>query len=278
MENLSKSIVIPTDFTVVAEYAIESAIPYAKVSNNGIVLLHIVKKSSEIPSATVKVELEAANMAKKYGVRFNGIVREGSIFSTIGEIVSELEASLVLMGTHGIKGMQKLTGSWALKVIITSKVPIIVVQQPPKKSSVDRIVFPIDYKRENREKISWAYYVAKMFDSKVYVFRTEHSKDKKLEHGVRANMIFTEKFMRSKSIQYETATAKGHSSFAQETLQYAESVNADMILITTTKGISTLDFVLGTVEEDLIANSANIPIMCVNPRKGKIGGFSATGG
>ena len=280
MENLSKPIVIPTDFTVVAQYAIESAAPFARMSNTGIVLLHIVKRISDIPDAKLKVDKEAEEASIKYGVQVRGEVREGSIFSTIGETVSELDASLVIMGTHGIKGMQKLTGSWALKVIVTSKIPIIVVQNAPKKTTVDRIVFPIDYKQENREKIGWAYFVAKLFNSKIFIFRTPRYRDKKLENGVKANQLFTEKFMRSKEIAYEVATGKksGSTAFAKEMLQYAEDVNADLILITTTKGISTLDYVMGTVEEAILVNDASIPIMCVNPRKRKVGGFSATGG
>ncbi|MDR1171953.1 MAG: universal stress protein [Bacteroidales bacterium] len=278
MENQSKPILIPADFTVVAQYAIEAAVPFAKLTNTSIVLVHIVKKTAEIPDATARVELEADRASKEYGVHVTGIVREGSIFSTIGETVNELDAGLVLMGTHGIRGMQKLTGSWALKVIVTSKVPIIAVQTYPRKATVDRIAFPIDFKRENREKIGWAYYVAKLFNSKVYIFRSEPSKDRKIEQGVRTNLAFTEKFLRSKNIKYEIAVAKGEDSFAKESLQYAGEIDADMILITTTKGISIADFVLGTSEEDIITNSANIPVMCVNPRKSKMGGFSATGG
>ena len=278
MENQSKPILIPTDFTVVAQYAIELAAPFAKSNNTGIVLVHIVKKADEIPDATDKVELEANQAAKDFGVRVTGIVREGSIFSTIGETADELDASLIFMGTHGVKGTQKLLGSWALKVIVTSKIPFIVAQASPSKNTIDRIAFPIDYKRENREKIGWAYYVAKMFNSKVHILRSAPARDKKIEQNVRINQSFTEKFLRSKNISFEVAVAKGKESFAKESLQYAEEIDADLILITTTKGISFTDFVLGTSEEGAITNSANIPVMCVNPRKSVTGGFSATGG
>ena len=278
MENLSKPILIPTDFTVIAQYAIELAVPFARLSSTGIVLVHIVKKASDIPDATAKVELEADKASRDYGIPVQGVVREGTIFTTIGETVTELDASLVLMGTHGIKGMQKLTGSWALKVLITSKVPIIVVQTNPKKS-VDRIVFPVDYKRENREKIGWAYYVAKLFNSKVFILRAEPARDKKIEQGIRTNLSFTEKFLRSKNVEFDVTVAQGKESFDKESLQFAEDIDADLILITTTKGgISKVDFVLGPSEEGVITNSANIPVMCINPRKGKVGGFSATGG
>ena len=278
MENQSKPILIPTDFTVVAQYAIEWAVPFAKSSNTGLVLVHIVKKADEIPDAMAKVEAEAEEVTRNFGVSATGIVREGTIFTTIGETVDELDASLVVMGTHGVKGMQKLTGSWALKVIVTSKVPFIVVQAPPGKNTIDRIAFPIDYKRENREKIGWAYYVAKQFNSKVFILRAEQARDKKIERGVLTNLVFTEKFLRSKNIKFEVSVAKGKESFAKESMQYAEEIDADLILITTTKNISFSDYVLGASEESVITNNANIPVMCVNPRKAKVGGFSATGG
>ena len=278
MENQAKPILIPTDFTVVAQHAIESAVKFVQLTNSEIILVHIVKKNAEIAEPTAKVEREARKASKDFGIKVSGIVREGTIFSTIGETVTELDAGLVVMGTHGVRGMQKLTGSWALRVIVTSKVPIIVVQEHPRKDSIDKIVFPIDFKRENREKIGWAYYVAKLFNSKVYVFRAEPAKDKKIEQGIRTNLIFSEKFLKSKNVPYEVVAAKGNDSFAKETLQYAEFIDADMILITTTKGISRVDFMLGTSEEDTITNSARIPVMCVNPRKTRIGSFSATGG
>jgi hypothetical protein len=40
-----------------------------------------------------------------------------------------------------------------------------------------------------------------------------------------------------------------------------------MMLIMTTKNIGTLDYVLGASEQFIIANTARIPVMCVNPRK-----------
>jgi len=282
MENLPRPIVIPTDFTVVAQYAIESAVPIAKLSNTGIMLLHIVEKSSEIPKAIVKIEQEAQNVALKHGVQVQGLVRDGSLFKTIRETASKHDATLIIMGTHGIKGMQKLVGSRALKVIIKSKIPFIVVQDAPRKQTIDRIVFPIDHKRECREKIGWAYFVAKLFGSKIQII-TAQSKvlfwtDKKLQKSVKTNLLFTEKFLKTKNINYEVVTAKGEKSFAKEAMRYAERIDADLVLITTTKHVSWADYLLGIVDEGIITNDANIPIMCINPRTTNIGGFSTSGG
>ena len=98
-------------------------------------------------------------------------IREGSIFSVISDIIDESEASFAVMGTHGIKGMQKFTGSWALKVIAGSKAPFIVVQGPPlSNKGFENIVFPVDFKFSAKEKLVWAGFMSKFYKSKFHSF------------------------------------------------------------------------------------------------------------
>ncbi|GHT21802.1 universal stress protein UspA [Bacteroidia bacterium] len=278
MENKSKPILVPTDFSVVTQYALTLAAPLAKKLDTSIVLVHIVKKTADILDATSKVLHEAEAFSKEYGVKVSGIVREGTIFSAIGAAVKELNVSIVFMGTHGIKGMQKVTGAWVLKVVVSSSVPIIVVQGNTT-GEIKRIVFPVDYKKETKEKIGWAYYIAGLFDSHVYLLREKLSKDTKIEQSIRSNLLFTEKYLNAKKLFYQVEVADGKKSFAAETLEYAEKVEADLIVITTTKGISFTDYLFGTAEEEgLLVNHAQIPVLCINPRKAKLsGGFSAMG-
>jgi nucleotide-binding universal stress UspA family protein len=277
MENQSKPILIPTDFTVVAEYAVEAAARFARALKTEIVLVHIAKKAADIADATAKVTAEAGNFSAEYGVKVSGIVREGSIFTTIAETVEELGANLVFLGTHGAKGMQKVIGSWCLKVTTTSKVPVVVVQGHSK--DIKRVVFPIDFRKENREKIGWLCNVGNLFDANVYIFRDKVYKDVKLERGIQTNLVFTQKYLNAKKIFYNVEIAEGKGSFAKETLKYAESIDANLIIIATTKNISTTDYLLGPTEQTIIGNEAQIPVMCINPKKSKVsGGFSAMGG
>ncbi len=103
------------------------------------------------------------------------ILSKGSIFNAIADFANEKEASLVVMGTHGMKGMQKLTGSWALKVIVKSKVPFIVVQDPPAdQERYHNIVFPVDFRNENKEKMKMAIFMGKYFDSKIHILSTDN--------------------------------------------------------------------------------------------------------
>ncbi|MDR2848349.1 MAG: universal stress protein [Bacteroidales bacterium] len=279
MENYSKPILIPADFSAVTQYAVTLAVTLAKKVDTHIVLVHIVKKTADILDATSKILHEAESFSQKYGVKVTGIVRKGSIFSTIGDTVKELDASIVFMGTHGIKGMQKVTGAWALKVVVSSSVPIIVVQGTTT-GEIKRIVFPVDSKKETKEKIGWTQYIARIFESQVYLFREKVSKDKKIEQNIHSNLVFAQKYLNSRKLYYQVEVAEGAKSFTAETLDYAEKIGSDLIVITTTKGISLTDYLLGTVEEEgLLDNHAQIPVLCINPRKTKLtGGFSAMGG
>ncbi len=55
-------------------------------------------------------------------------------------------------------------------------------------------------------------------------------------------------------------------NFAQQTIDFAQKINADLILIVTTKNITFADYMVGASEQYIIANSSKIPVCCVNPK------------
>ncbi len=265
METLNHSILVPYDFTEVAMNAVTHAVALSKVLETNVTLLHIVKKDAEISEMEQQMKEDVQKLNEIHNVVLNGLVREGSIFRTITQVAHELNCVLVVMGTHGMKGMQKLTGSWALKVIVGSKIPFLVIQDPPVVSDVKKIVFPVDFKTENKEKLKWAQFMAKYFESKILLFSAT-SKEGVIDPRTKANLVFCKTFLEEKAIDYELVLSKNTASFSQETIEFAKSNNADLIIIMTTRDIAFHDYVLGAQEQYMIANSAKIPVMVINPR------------
>ena len=267
MEENKKLIVVPWDFTQVAEDALAHAVKISRMINNDICLLHIVDKGIKPAEAKIK-KTSLQKITEEYNAKFDAAISwaiiKGSIFSDIAEFVNNKGASLVVMGTHGMKGMQKLTGSWALKVIVKSEVPFIVVQDPPADQERYRnIVFPIDFRSENKEKIKMAIFMGKYFDSKIHLLVAKVT-DSRLVKKTKNNLNFGIKFLNQNNIEYEVHEIK--SSSAQQTLDFAANMNADLILIVTTKNIKFTDYVVGASEQYIIANSSKIPVCCVNPK------------
>jgi hypothetical protein len=74
------------------------------------------------------------------------------------------------------------------------------------------------------------------------------------------------------------AASLPRKDFSEQTIHYAESINADLILITTTKSINLADYIFAASEQNIIDNHAKIPVMCINPKPSRVGGsFSASG-
>ncbi|MDR0835118.1 MAG: universal stress protein, partial [Tannerella sp.] len=199
------------------------------------------------------------------GVACTSVIQKGNLFSAISDYATQTNTQLVVMGTHGITGAQKLFGSKALKVLTGSNAPFIVVQSAPDTNTkISNVVFPIDFRSENKEKVQWAIYVGHNFSSKIYLFKSPVM-DSDLQKKVNANLNFAIRFLKQNNIEYEIFTAKKSSDFAGETIRFAEHIKADLIIVTTTKDITQFDYIFGADEQAIIANSAQIPVMCMNP-------------
>ena len=270
MEENKKLIIVPWDFTDVAESALAHAVKIGRMVGNDICLLHIVDPAVKVKADGEKRALLkhiAEESSRKYNVNIIAKVIKGSIFTSIAEFANDkdTEANLVVMGTHGMKGMQKLTGSWALKVIVKSKIPFIVVQEPPAdQDRYHNIVFPVDFRVENKEKMGMAIFMGKYFDSKVHILKTV-TNDKGLTTKVNRNLNFAVKYLIQNNVEYEIHEVP-NGKFAQQTIDFAQKTKADLILIVTTKNITFADYVLGASEQFIIANSSKIPVCCVNPK------------
>jgi len=267
--NDNKNILLVTwDFTEVSENALIHALKLSRNVNNKIRLVHVIKPGNNLllRESEEKLKKEILRIKDQYRISLDSIILEGSLFSAITSYIKDSDVNMVIMGTHGIRGIQKYLGSNALKVIIGSSVPFIVVQDKPE--NMDRytdIVFPIDFKSENKEKLRWAIYLGKYFNSKVHLFKAPIS-DSSLLKKVNVNLNFAIRFLIQNNLDYEIHTARTSKNFGKEILSFSEEISADLILITTTKHISIFDYLFGAPEQYIIANPSRIPVMCVNPK------------
>ncbi len=278
MEKLERPIIVPWDFSQVAENAFQHAVNISKALNREILLLHVVHEERNKDSKRGELEASIEKLGNEYGKKPHFEVVSGSIFHAIGETAKELKAEMIIMGTHGMKGAQKLFGSKALKVVVSSRIPFLVVQDKPAKETIDTILLPIDFKRENKEKANWIYYLARNFGAKFIILKSK-AKDKGFRRKTLSNIKYVESFLKGHDVEYEIVTTSGKQSFKKEIVSFAKEHNADLVLIMATRDIKWVDYMLGAPEQYILSNPENLPVMCMNPRPAKIaGGFRAAGG
>lgn len=269
--NLKNTILVPTDFSEACSNAANQAIEAAKLLNYKVVVLHVINsetlaylQSENLPVSYIDLKLKtiAKDLMSLGGINVEYLSREGSIFNTISEVASEIGANLIYLGTHGKIGIQRFIGSFALKVVIGSPVPVVVVQKRPFDKGYKDIILPITSETGPWEKAKWAVYIARQFNAAIHILLIGDASEKVKDT---ANQIAT--YFEKNQVSYSYKETEKHSQFAQQTIDYATSNNADLIMIMTNPDKGFINFILNSFDEEIIFNTSQIPVMCVNPRK-----------
>jgi nucleotide-binding universal stress UspA family protein len=263
-----KKILVPTDFTKAGKCAEGHALRTAEIVNGEVYILHIVKDREDVEEARKKLDKEVEELKKGHSIEIHPMVRVGNIFDDIGDAASEVQAELIFMGTHGMKGMQHLLGSNALRVIKHSSAPFIVVQEKEiDEQGYDDIVVPLDLSKETKQKLDITVNLAKYFDSRIHLITPKES-DEFLKNQLDRNLHFAEGFFKENGVNYTTKIAdEKASNFVRTIVRHASEKNADLITIVNLKENSLLGAFASSEEQKLITNEAQIPVMVVNPHQ-----------
>jgi nucleotide-binding universal stress UspA family protein len=144
-------ILVAMDFSETSEAALEYAIDLATTlpSKPKITIAHLYElpvytfpSGAMVATVDVATQImtgatEAADaMCRKHanaGVELTPIVREGAAWEEVHKIADEIDADLVVIGTHGRRGISHaLLGSVAEKIIRTATRPILTIHHRHK--------------------------------------------------------------------------------------------------------------------------------------------------
>jgi nucleotide-binding universal stress UspA family protein len=136
-------ILVPHDFEETAETALTYALTLAEKLGARVTVLHAyevptygypemlavaVEFASEIERRAVENLEKIAREARRPNVEVDTMVRRGSPWVEIVEMAKKLPADLIVMGTHGRRGMPRLLlGSVAEKVVRSAHCPVLTM-------------------------------------------------------------------------------------------------------------------------------------------------------
>ncbi|MBX3192046.1 MAG: universal stress protein [Labilithrix sp.] len=142
-----ETILVPTDFGLAASVALEHAVALAKAFGARIVVLHVEKAvltpypialmpPPETLAEAARAELERFVRDRELPLGSVARLRLGEPAAEILEEVKASNADIVVMGTHGHRGIERfLLGSVAEKIVRTSPVPVLTVRAETSASA-----------------------------------------------------------------------------------------------------------------------------------------------
>jgi nucleotide-binding universal stress UspA family protein len=146
-----KRIVVPLDFTETSNHALDYAVDLARALGAVVSVLHVYQPlvysfpdavlvappelTAKISDKAQQLLDEAVNTRRDRCPAIEGFLRTGAPWEEIGRWAEEQSADLIVMGTHGRRGLPRaILGSVAERVIRTSAVPVLSVHGPRNAS------------------------------------------------------------------------------------------------------------------------------------------------
>jgi nucleotide-binding universal stress UspA family protein len=263
---MNTKLLVPTDFSEVAQSAMQHAIKFAEIINADVVLLHVVSSREDVDEAKEKLSKEIT-LGSSFSNTCNitSFVRIGNIFEDIGDVAAELAISLIFMGTHKASRWQKLVGSRAIKVITSSPVPFIVTQEELMNSNgYDNIVVPLDLNVETKQKLELVAKIAHYFDSEVHLLTNDNS-DEFIKTKLKANQVWATNYLESKDIRNSSHLVDQGDTLTEGIFKLSKKVDADLIAIMNLADETVLGLYENSFQEEIVANDLKVPVLCVNP-------------
>jgi nucleotide-binding universal stress UspA family protein len=261
MSDQERRILVPYDYTERSDFAIKHAVQLAKIIESEIVLLNIIDNISREAEEIHKLEKVAQKVIDKYGVKIECKIRHGVVSKVIKAVAESIEAFVVIMKTQPPHGTERFLRSRSIRVMMGSNIPFLVIQAPPMRLAIRNIVFPIDFRKENKEKLVWISILSKYYTSTVHLFKPNAN-----DYRIRNNLEFAKRFLEGKNLSYEIITGKNKISSTYDALDYANEIDAQLIIIMLSKNVSWFSSLMGLNEQKYISNKYKIPIMVLNPR------------
>lgn len=262
------TILVPTDFTPVADCALDHAIEIAKLFKHKIRLLHVVAKKNNVEQLE-KIEKRfsriCSSVQSQTGLDVSWLVEEGSIFDVISKTADQIEAEFIVMGIHGKRGVQFILGSYAYKVICSSKIPVLVVKNKHHHVGYHNIVVPIDFSTDSTRKVNKAIKFARYFDSVIHLIGILNSSSSVYRIQKEALLKNVTDYILHAGVQVKSKVlVRPGSELDDEVIHYAQSVDADLIMIVAETAGHFAEL-FGRNDAEQIIDKSDIPVLTVIP-------------
>lgn len=268
-----KKIIVPVDFSEQSEYALKVAASLAKKYGSEIFALHMLELSDALVSSSEGLQQEHAMFLLKVaekrfdtfldkpylkGIKITPIIKHFKVFSEVNEIAQKHGADLVVIGSHGTDGLKEIfVGSNTEKVVRNSNIPVLIIKDDLEDFQVRHVTFACDFKEESLLAYRKAKDFVDKFSAELHLVYINTPGDDFLSTKDAYKRI--SQFLQKAGVGKEVEVYNDYS-IEKGILNYSESINADLIGISTHGRRGLSHFFMGSIGED-IANHSKMPVV-----------------
>ena len=269
-----KKILVPTDFSEHAEYALKVAAQIAKKNNCELFILNLLDLPSHMNDAVsngvnipevmlflskTNDKLEELTRASYLeGLEITTSAKLEKAFEGIVTYSKEHNIDLIVMGSHGSSGFQEMViGSNTEKIVRSSDVPVLVIKNEVQDFKASNFVFASDFSDEIKKPFQQLVNFANIFDANLnlVMINTPNS----FKSTIVAERIMND-FIKDFQISKYSLHIYNDTNVEKGILNFANRIDADLIGMCTHGRTGFAHFFNGSISEDLV-NHAIRPVI-----------------
>jgi nucleotide-binding universal stress UspA family protein len=284
-----KRIIVPVDFSGESIKALRLAIIYANKFHADLQMVFVQETSNRRFKVEIDREYNTAksdfeNIISKYkkdlhqDCDFSYIIKKGKVYEEIKNQAEAFEDSIIICSTNGESGFSEFfMGSNTYRLIQNTECPVISLTSEKYVGNIERIVLPIDYSKETREKVPFAAKIAKAFGAEIHIVKVTTTTNEAVNNKLKLYAKQVKNYLKEQNIAYQSTLLYG-DNITESTIDYAKTIDADLIAIMTEQTKSLSNLLLGSYAHQML-NISPIPVVSITPRQMyHAEGFRTTGG
>lgn len=274
-----KTILVPTDFSDQATYALDLAAGLARESGAKVQLLNVVEAPhgssfsamGEVTAPDAKDNLyfvqliesakkkfdEMAAEGKYANIKLEGVVEVGHPFEHISRTIAEHKVDLVVMGSKGASGLEEIfVGSNTEKVVRRAECPVLTVKNAVNTSEINSIAFATNFRGDHSKLVQQLSELQKLFDATIHMVSVNTPSNFENDRYYKKAM---KEFAEQHQLENYTMNVYNDDPEEDGIIYFADDIDADMIALGTHGRTGIGRLLSGSIAEDVV-NHANRPV------------------
>jgi nucleotide-binding universal stress UspA family protein len=140
---------------------------------------------------------------------------------------------------------------------------VLSVREHATKLGFANILLPIDDSAHSRQKVNHAIVLAKHFAAKIHILGLANASDDEELIKFGKKLVQIEEYLHKCDIPFTRDTKNGGNQ-AKVTMEYAATVNADLIVIMTDQDENITGRLMGTYAQQVV-NHSSVPVLSIQP-------------
>jgi len=274
-----KRILVPIDFSGNSVFALKVGVELANQLHASIRIIHVQtgqKYAPEFlgdnPEERLMGQSQSwlGHLIKKYNAdyrvyngEFDYKIREGNVVREITNQARYDDASLIVVGTHGVSGVEdRWLGSNAYRLVSHAPCPVLTVRNGMKWGVPHKVMLPLDHNKITRKIVPIVSGFAKLLKAEINILALQR-KSRWILPGL--SDIYAkqaERYIKTNADLEVSVTHFKWGGDAKNILKLAQEQSATVVAIHLSKAMSPFDSVFRPFANELL-NLSDIPVLVV---------------